>query len=217
MKRLSKLWDRIKIISLFIRLVKNPKRTDLIFRGVEIISKDPDQPAVKVIEKRLLANSVYNSMFQIAYVPDVPSLDILKNLDENSFGFTLYQHMKKNGLDFETFPRLNPEKFINYTSTRIYQDHDLWHALLGYGVNLEDELALQAFGVAQFHTPIGTLLVAGGLFNLLAKNPTAAVSAFQKIVEGFNRGKRAEFLPAIRLHDLFSKPLVDVQLICGVA
>ena len=216
MKQLQKLWDQFRMVILFFRLVKNPKRTDLIFRGVEIVSKDPDQPTIKEIQKRVLQNSIFKSMYQSSYVPDSPSLDVLKSLQADSFGYAVYQHMQTNGLNFELFPRLDPEKFMNYTSTRIYQDHDLWHVLLGYGVTIEDELALQAFGVAQFHSPIGTLLIAGGLLHLLAKNPTQAVQAFQKIVDGYNRGRKATFLLSQRLHDLFSLPLIEVQQRCGI-
>ncbi len=75
-------------------------------------------------------------------------------MPQNSFGYALFQHMNTNKLGFDLWPRLDSDRPIDYLSTRIYQDHDLWHALLGLGVEIEDELALQAFGVAQYHSPI---------------------------------------------------------------
>jgi ubiquinone biosynthesis protein Coq4 len=216
MKWMQKLWNRLRMVVLFFRLIKNPNRTDLIFRGVDLISRDPNQQALAQIEKRVLANLSFREMFHTAYVPAVPSLERLKKMDKNSFGFAVYQHMNTNHLDFDLFPRLNPEKFVNYLGTRIYQDHDLWHTLLGYGVTIEDELALQAFGVAQFYSPIGTVLIAGGLLHLIVKNPAQAVIAFRKIVDGYCRGQKASFLLSQRLHDLFLEPLIDVRRKCNV-
>lgn len=210
------LWMRIKLLRLFIQLVINPNRTDLIFRGVDIVSKDPNQQALKTIEQHVLKNQTFRQMHQEHYIPVPPRLDALKNLPADSFGAAVYHHMRTNDLGFEIFPRSDSSRPVKYLSDRIYQDHDLWHALLGYGVEVEDELAVQAFGVAQFQSPIATMLIAGGLLHLLRKDPMRAVAAFNKVVEGYNLGKNAQFLLSVKLHDLFAKPLLEVREICGL-
>lgn len=211
------LWSRFKILKIFIQLVLDPNRTDLIFKGVEIASKNPNFEPLKMVQDLVLSKSEFNSMYQQGYVPDMPALDKLRHLPHDSFGYAIYNHMSTNELGFETFPRIDYKNSIQYLSARIYQDHDLWHALLGYGIEIEDELAIQAFSIAQFQSPISTLIVAGGLFNLLRKDPVRAVAAFSKINEGFNRGKHAPFLLSYRIHDFFEKPLDEVRQICGVA
>jgi ubiquinone biosynthesis protein Coq4 len=211
------LWNRLKIFLLFIQLVRDPNRTDLIFRGVAIVAKNPGLPAIKAVEQCVLANETFKSMYDENYVPTAPSLEVLSKLPQESFGYALFQHMNSHGLSFEIFPKVKYTRPIQYLSTRLYQDHDLWHALLGYGVEVEEELAIQAFGVAQFQSPVGTMLIAGGLLHLLRKNPSRAVLALKKINEGYTLGKSSRFLPAIRLHELFAKPLREVRELCGVA
>jgi len=98
----------------------------------------------------------------------------------------------------------------------IYQEHDLWHALFGYGTDVEGELAVQAFGLAQYQSPVALALIAGGLIHLLGKSPQRAMNAFRNIHEMYALGKRAPFLLGVRLHELFPKPLAEVRQICGV-
>jgi ubiquinone biosynthesis protein Coq4 len=212
-----KFWNRLRIMKIFFQLVRNPNRTDLIFEGVRIFSNDRNQEPVKAIEEIVLADEGFRSMYIESYVPNPPALNDLAALPENSFGRALYQHMKSNNLRFDLFPRLESRRPIEYLSTRIYQDHDLWHALLGYGVEVEDELAIQAFGVAQYQSPIGTMIIAGGLLHLLGLSPKRAVLAFKKINEGYNLGRRSPFLLPVRLHDLLPRPLSEVRELCGVA
>jgi ubiquinone biosynthesis protein Coq4 len=207
-------WNQLRVLRIFIQLVRNPNRTDLIFKGVEIASSDQNQEPLKAVEQKVLSNPDFKAMYDKGYLPSPPSLDGLANLAPGTFGYALYEHMKNNSLNFDLFPQLDVKNPINYLSARIYQDHDLWHALLGYGVEVEDELAIQAFGVAQFSSPIGTMIIAGGLLHLLSKNPLRAVEAFKKVNAGYNMGMKAKFLLGVRLHDLFAEPLEEVRLMC---
>lgn len=210
------LWNKLKTFKLFIQLVRDPNRTDLIFQGVEIASSDPDQALVQEIENYVLMNPEFRAMFEDKYNPDLPSLTDLKSYPESSFGHAVYNHMKSNGLDFSLWPKTNSQRPIQYLSSRIYHDHDLWHALLGYGITVEDELALQAFGVAQFRSPIALMLVAGGLIHLIGKDPSRAMTAFQKINKAYDLGQRAPFLLSYRLNTYFPLPLVDVRKLVGL-
>jgi ubiquinone biosynthesis protein Coq4 len=210
------LWNRLQAFIIFLQLVKDPNRTDLIFKGIELASKNSNQAPVIALENHVLANSEFARMYEQNYIPARPQMEYLAALPENTFGSYLYKHMKNNGLDFETFPRLPSDRAINYLSTRIYQDHDLWHVLLGYGIEVEDELALQAFGVAQYQSPFGTMLIAGGILHLLTKNPARAVDAFQKINEAYVIGKNAKFLLSMKIHELFPKPITEVRQMCGL-
>lgn len=210
------IWNRARIFGIFMQLLHNPTRTDLIFKGVEIVSLDPDQELVKALENEVLSNGDFKKMHETKYVPEAPSLEMLRNCPEDSFGRAVYNHMNENKLDFSLWPKYDSDRPIQYLSTRIYQDHDLWHALLGYGVAVEDELAIQAFSLAQFKSPIALLLVAGGLIHLLVKSPKRAFEAFKKLNETYTLGRRTHFLLSIRLHDLFLRPLTDVRQICGV-
>lgn len=210
------LINRLKVTIMLFKLVRNPNRTDLIFKGVDIVSKDSDQRIVKELEQSLLSNESFRGMHEEGYIPSAPKLTELAKLHDDSFGKALHLHMHKNNLDFTLFPRIIPKRPIEYLSARIYQDHDLWHVLLGCGTGVEDELAIQAFGVAQIRTPVGVMIIAGGLLHLLAKNPMKAVAAIEKISNAYLVGKKSKFLLSVKLHDLLEKSLDEVRSICSL-
>jgi len=211
-----RLWNKLQVLVLFLKLVRNPNRTELIFKGVDLVSQDPNQEPLQAIEKAVMQNSGFRSMYNEKYIPDLPDMMFLQTCPENSFGRALHQHMVSNGLSFDLFPRNPADRPIQYLTTRIYQDHDLWHVLFGFGTAVEDELAIQAFGVAQFQSPVALMLIAGGLLHLLGQSPARAVAAFGRITELYALGKRAPFLLSLRLHDFFTKPLHEVRQVCGV-
>lgn len=212
-----KIYNRLRIGKIVLQLIINPKRTDLIFKGVQIVSEDGDRKIFEAIENRFVANVEFQKMFAERYNPEPPTVEQLSHYAEGTFGKALYHHLHKNNLSLDIFPRFACSRPIEYLSLRVYQDHDLWHALAGYGVTIEDELALQAFGVAQYGSPISTLLVAGGLLHLIWKNPLHAVEAFKKIMLGYQRGLQAKQLLGIRVHQLLDRPLTEVQNLCGLA
>ncbi len=211
-----KIYNRLRIAKLLLQLVINPKRTDLIFKGVQIVTEDGDQKIFSAIEKKFENNHDFQENYRNRYNPDPPTNEELSHYPPGSFGQALYQHLHSNNLSLEIFPRFECRRPIEYLSLRIYQDHDLWHALTGYGVSIEDELSLQAFGVAQYSSPISTLLVAGGLLHLIWKNPLNAVDALRKIVAGYQKGLEAKPLLGFRLHELLDRPLIEVQILCGL-
>lgn len=212
-----KIFDRLQVTVLFLRLVRNPQRTDLIFQTINLLSRDRREPSLVEIERRMMADDRFRVMYEERYLPPAPPLAQLGELPEGTFGRAFHRHMTANHLDPNLFPRFEARAVIDYMSVRIYQDHDLWHTLLDLGVSVEDELALQAFGVAQFHSPIGALLIAGGLLNLLRTDPRRAVLALAKIVDGYEKGRKARFLLAERLHELFPRPLKEVRQELGLA
>jgi len=92
------LWNKIKILKIFVQLVRNPKRTELIFEGVEIVSSERDQAPVQALENLVLANKGFREMYKENYIPEAPSMEELKKCPEGSFGQALYQHMTTNNL-----------------------------------------------------------------------------------------------------------------------
>ncbi len=209
-------WNKIRSTILFLKLVKDPTRTDQIIKGIKIVSQDKEQEPVKAVVKHVLSDPIFKAMCDEDYMPETPSLTALSQLSAGTFGFAVFQHMNNNGINFDIFPREHRGPVIEYLSARIYQDHDLWHVLLNKTVEVEDELAVQAFGVAQLQSPIAIAIIAGGLLHLLSKKPARAVDALKRIAECYNLGQKAPFLLSIRLHDLFDKPLSQVQEFCGL-
>lgn len=211
--------SRLNLLKIFIGLVRNPQRTELIFKAVEIASRYKEEPIYVSMSASLLKQNEFRELYDEKYLPAWPSLEELRLSAEGSFARALYDHLNSNGLDLDLFPRYsNDQKIdaIEYLNIRAYQDHDLWHALLGYTTELEDELGLQGFSVAQFGSPLGVLLIAGGLLHLVMKSPLKAANAIRKIAEGYRIGERTRFLLGMKLIDMLPLPLEEVRALAGV-
>jgi ubiquinone biosynthesis protein COQ4 len=209
--------DRLRMIGIFIGLVKDPTRTELIFKAVSIASKYKDDPVAKQVFGQIIDRPDFRKRYEEHYLPDWPTLEQLAAAPEGSFAQALHRHMVDNGLDLDLFPRFEPRDELDYLNARAYQDHDLWHALLGYGTGIEDELALQAFSVAQFGAPLGSLIISGGILHLMLRDPVRAASAVRKVSEGYKLGEKARFLLGMKLIDLLPRPLAEVRQLAGVA
>jgi ubiquinone biosynthesis protein COQ4 len=210
------LWNKIRIMLLFFKLVKDPTQTDLIFKGIKTATHDKNNVAIENVEKAILANDEFREMFEAHYIPRNPTLLELEVMPLGSFGRSLHQHLQSNGLSLKFYPQLETKLALEYISQRLYQDHDLWHTLLGYGITIEDELAVQAFGVAQYGSPVAVFIITGGLLHLMGKNPERAVQAMRQIVEAYMVGRRAEFLLGARLHEMLALPIAEVRRTCGI-
>jgi ubiquinone biosynthesis protein COQ4 len=93
---------------------------------------------------------------------------------------------------------------------RMRDTHDLWHAVTGYRGDVLGELALLAFSLGQnWHNGVA-FLISGAVARGMSREDGWL------LVEGFVRGKRAAFLPAVRWENLLALPLAVVRERLGV-
>ncbi len=216
MKALKTLWIRYKLLRGFIFLVRHPERTDVIIEGIQLLEKMPDQSVIQTLLTGMMAHPEYKQLHDEGYLPKTPKLDALKNMPEESFGHALFEHLDSNGINFDVWPNQPPQTALQYVNRRMYLDHDLWHVLLGKTTAIPDELAIQAFNVAQLRTPFAALIISGGILNLLRKSPLDAADAIGHIASGYQQGKKAKFLLGVKLHEMFERPLAEVRHACGI-
>ena len=98
---------------------------------------------------------------------------------------------------------------LDYVSGRMRDTHDLWHVLMGYSGDVLGESALLAFIFAQTHNPGVALIIAMGL--LKTSTMPQGAEARATILDGFQRGRRAKWLPAVRWEDMLALPLSEVR------
>lgn len=210
------LLDRLRLLRLFIAFVRNPLDTDQIFKAASILRKVKDTPVYKMLGDLVMSKPEFRERYEEKYLPAWPVVQELSRMPAGSFGLALYNHMTKNNLNFDLFPNIATDTPVAYLNARIYQDHDLWHALLGYNTDIEGELGVQAFNIAQYRSPLGTMIIAGGLLHLLINDPLRCQGAIAKVAEGYSRGQKARFLPGIKLIDMLPMPLSEVHALTGI-
>jgi ubiquinone biosynthesis protein Coq4 len=141
----------------------------------------------------------------------MPSIAQLKAMPDASFGNEFAKFFEKWNLDPDFYPEPKLNTPSDYLLSRVYQAHDAWHVLTGYTPSVTDELALQAFGVAQYQQPISTLIITGGLLHLLNKDPESGVEALAAVTRGYERGKKAMNLFTTPVLERFADPIDDVR------
>ena len=83
----------------------------------------------------------------------------LLTLPADTLGGAYARMIEQNGLDpdlFQAPPGL--PRALAYVAKRMRQTHDLWHLLTGYGTDVPNEIALQAFTYGQTGMPLSRLM-----------------------------------------------------------
>lgn len=217
MKTLKSLWIQFQMLRGFFYVVRHPERTDVIIEGINLIQKMPDQTVVNTLLDEVYAHREMQACWDEQYLPGKPDLAKLRELPAGSFGRAVADHLDSNGINYDVFPDDLPTNRLEYLNYRMFLEHDFWHVLLSANTSVPDELALQAFNVAQLRTPFGALLIAGGLLHLLRKDPILAADTVGKVSSGYQLGKNAKLLLGLRLSEHFARPLEEVRQMCGVA
>jgi len=198
--------------------IQNPEDTSQVFRIAQALAFNNP--------KRVLAR-VKNSEQGRALLRDKPELlDTLRDkaaleaMPEGSFGrayleFLAYESITADGLveaseegvdvDYQT-----DDPDMIYIQHRMRDAHDLWHTVTGYRGDLLGEAALLAFSFAQTkHPGVGFL---AGLGMVFAREPKQR----RFVVQGFRKGRRADWLPTQRWEEMLELPLEDVRRQLGV-
>jgi ubiquinone biosynthesis protein COQ4 len=107
----------------------------------------------------------------------------------------------RKGLAAETIDLEHPHAWFG---RRIRDTHDLWHLLTGYGRDALGESCLVAFSYAQTKG-LGWAFIAAGA--ALTAGDNGGLPVRRAIWEGYQRGRKAAWLPAEDYERLMAEPL----------
>ena len=114
--------------------------------------------------------------------------------------------------EFEAEGKLdNMPPLLKYKVLRGYQTHDLHHILTGYGATPFDELALQAFQLAQMDFPYSAMTLAVIISHATLVDPHLITPAMDAITDGWAYGRRARSIQFVKFEQMLGRPLIDVQ------
>jgi ubiquinone biosynthesis protein COQ4 len=108
-------------------------------------------------------------------------------------------------------PELLEDDAMEIVADRMRDQHDLWHVVTGYHGDLIGEAALLAFTFAQTRNPgVGFIASMGWV-------KTGALPGSRRLIlEAFERGRRAAWLPAQDWESLLPLPIDEVRARLGV-
>jgi ubiquinone biosynthesis protein COQ4 len=153
------------------------------------------------------------------------SLDKLRGYEPGTLGHSYLKFMVDNDLverlalgyrelheEFEASGKLdNMPAIMKYKVLRGYQTHDLHHVLTGYAAKPYDELALQAFQLAQQDFPYSAMTIATIVGHMTLVDPLLIKPAMDAITDGWAYGRRAKSIQFVAFEKMLDRPLLDIQ------
>ena len=206
---------KLKMARAFFSLVKDPRKTENIFEIADA-ARDRRRKAVEISMKPILENEAFLALWNDRYRRSA-DIKTLRSLPEGSFGRKFAHFLDDHHFQADAFPLIAPNSPLDYFASRMRSTHDLWHVLTGYETTISDELALQAFSLAQVKSPLSAMIIAGGLLHLVIFKPAEVTNAFELISQGYLRGKACQNLVTIRLEDYWETSLPEVRAELGLA
>jgi len=196
-----------------VRLVRDPDRLDEVFALADAMANDEilSQLAAAFAEDPRGARALVER-------PRIGRVDLqaLRSLPEGTLGRTFAEHMIANGLDPAALPSLESHDAASFVRAHLYETHDVWHAVTGFKTDVAGELGLQAFGLAQFPSRLGALLIAGGLLHAAISRFDDRDARMREIVRGWLLGKRARKLFGMRWGEMWSRPIDEIRRELGL-
>lgn len=200
-------------VQAFLSLAANPNDGELswYFRLEEVMKRLDEAQTADYIEK-LRLNCGMAEMISQRYVGPQIKLEVLKNeCAPGTLGHAYYHHMTKNGIPAYDYSAYEVPDDASYIKLRKMQTHDIWHVVTGYNVDLLGELALQGFCHGQGPTVYQTLLLLALILHFATIKVTELSIALEAVFEGWQRGRAAHPLWAVRWEELWHRPLAEIQ------
>jgi len=158
------------------------------------------------------------------FAPQI-GLEELEVMPGGSVGRGYYEFLTKNGLEKNLATNYKvlhdfmaksgqldrmPDP-LKYAIIRGFQIHDLLHVITGYTPHGLDELALQAFCLAQLQFPYFGMWMSTTTTRMTFLEPRSIVPVMDAISAGWQLGRSVSNLQFERWEDLFPEPLAKVR------
>lgn len=170
-----------------------------------------ETPAYDLAAQHLKRDPGSAALIRERYIPGAHDLNALLGLPSDSLGYIYAKAMTEKGFEPNVHAGMTAGSDGEYIELRLSQTHDLWHILTGFDVSLSAEIGLQAFHLAQFPYPLGTMLVANSLISATLKAPETLPDLLEAIAVGFRMGKIAKPLFGEKWEEGWEKPLSQWQ------
>jgi ubiquinone biosynthesis protein Coq4 len=147
-------------------------------------------------------------------------LDQLAKLPIGSLGQTFAEHMIKNNISASALPETGDRVVrprhpfgteLQFIRAHIYDTHDIWHVVTGFGTDIAGELGLQGFCAAQTPYSLPSVLLGLGCLHTAFKGIKDSARRMDAVCSGWLMGKRANPLFGVRWDERWARPLTQVQ------
>lgn len=134
----------------------------------------------------------------------------LEKLPAGTLGRVFAEHCLARGID-PNLVHVPPTDEIGWVLNHMYQSHDIWHVVTGWGNDLAGEVGLGAFYAAQFGNPAFFGYMSALVFmNVVMRRADLGV-IYEAMTAGYQQGKRSQPLFGADWDALFHLPIDEVR------
>jgi ubiquinone biosynthesis protein COQ4 len=195
-------------LSAYSTLVRDPNQLGKVFDLREQIA---DERVLREMAEHFRADPRGAAALRERWRIGRVDLDALARLPEGSLGRAFAEHMRRNGLDPAAIPSLAAKDELSFVDAHLYETHDVWHVVTGFGADVAGELGLQAFYAAQFPARLSLAIMSGGLLNTMLFAMSDARRRMDAIAEGWLIGREARPLFGVHWSAWWEQPLDEVR------
>jgi ubiquinone biosynthesis protein COQ4 len=194
-------------------LLDDPDDTAQVFRIIEALSGRNGERTVERMKRTASGRRLLETKPPL--LDQLTDHRALSKLPAGSLGRAYLEFLDSEGITAEGLKQASLDgqsrgsedlpADLEFLRNRMRDTHDLWHVVTGYKGDLLGEASLLAFSFAQTRNPGVGFIV--GVALLRGREP----SVRRLIWQGFVRGARAAWLPAIEWEKLLALPLSTVR------
>jgi ubiquinone biosynthesis protein COQ4 len=196
----------------YVTIVRDPNQLEKVFELRNVIA----QPEVLREMAAFFARDP-GGADAIRTRPRIGKLDLkaLAAMPAGTLGQAFGRHMLDAGLDPSALPDLPSSTDLEFLDAHLYETHDVWHVVTGFGTDVAGELGLQAFYLAQFPARLSLAILSGGLLNTLVGSGGAMFAdrdrRMDAIAAGWLMGRAARPFFGVRWGEMWDRPLDEVR------
>jgi len=137
----------------------------------------------------------------------------LRRLPADTLGGAYVRHLDRHGLSADsqaTHASFVDDPDMAYLMRRYRQTHDVWHALLGLGIEGHEEVVVHAFSWGQLRLPVSAMVVLfGAIKHMVLERRWATLR--HALLEAYRVGRDAAPLIGVAWEDLWARPIDEVR------
>ena len=191
-------------------LLKNPDDLPQVFSLIEALSGTTPHRMMWKFERTEAGRAILNDQPDI--VPVLADRDALRRMPAGSLAHAYLAFVESEGISAEGIVaaakagQQRTDGPFAYMRSRMRDTHDLWHAVTGYQGDVLGELSLLAFLLGQHWNSAIAAIVSAGLLKGFAANHDPKL-----VLEGYRRGRNAEWLPSQPWESMLALPVSEVR------
>ena len=143
------------------------------------------------------------------------NIDMLANEPEKSLGRVFAGHCRQKGID-PNLVSISVENDNDFVMAHLFETHDIWHVVTGWGNDELGEVGLGGFLLAQLKLPLIGLMLALILLNTVFVKPSSMGDRMDALLAGYQMGKKAKPLFGVNWEANWGRSVDEIRLELGL-